>query len=220
MKLYYQEQARIDKLKIKERQTYIQNENQKSLQDFLRQAEASKVSKQTYTKDQANRILGLLQDHPVAGMENLSQYDPKKEVGFCFGRAAYLHLELLRHGVKPEDTAKIFALGNLKAFGSYWDFHVGVLLRGPKGQWWVIDNLAGEVLSLDQWMMKIKTFARNQKDPDLRFYFTDALKFHPALGAYSEENMKFPYYNRYFDDLMNWFQNNPISVRNGFQKGS
>lgn len=174
-------------------------------------------------QQQAQRVLDLTLANPVAGEEALLWFDPTLSIGFCFGRAAYAHLELLRRGVDPLSLGKLFAIGDLKAQGTHWDFHVTTVARAPDGQWWAVDPLQRRVMKAALWMREVEKLDRDPAQPQIRFYFTDAVKFQPHLGAYSSSELRQPLFRGYFEELARWFAvrkcratGQPGSGRSGF----
>lgn len=151
----------------------------------------------------ALEVFDSIASHPVVGDRAIdSKYDPDRKVGFCFGRAAYVHLELLKKGVHQRDIAKIFAIGRLKYGGAFWNFHMATMLRDEKNQWWVIDAVVGDVRPVESWIAKAKSFSSRPDVPTVRFYTTDARKFQPAYGEYSSENLFAPELVAFFGDLI------------------
>ncbi|MES3039127.1 MAG: hypothetical protein V4736_14565 [Bdellovibrionota bacterium] len=170
------------------------------------------------TKDQAELLHKLIQIHPITSESGTAKYDTKfRMIGYCFGRATYVHQELLRRGVDPASIAKMFALGGLYYKGAFWDFHVATLVKSTDGGWWAIDGLGTEVRKLDDWAKETLKLSMDPKNPTTRFYLSDAAKFHPTPGPYSEEKLYSKYYNGYFKDLSIWFQNNPLKPGESFK---
>lgn len=160
------------------------------------------------TRSQAQEILQSAFSHPVIGDSAAKKYDTYSETGFCFGRAAFVHLALLNMGVKPEHIAKVFVMGGLYREGVGWDYHVATTVLSSEGHWLVIDTLAGEVLSLQSWMKKVSEWDGNRVHPKLRFYFTEATKFLPLSGTYESARLASPIYKGYFVDLEKWYAKN------------
>ncbi len=171
-------------------------------------------------KQQAERLLSLVRNHPVVGPQAVDKYDSwDRNIGYCFGRAAFIHWELLRRGVAPEAIGKLFLVGNLKVdmkTGSFWEFHVATIVRDTDQGWWVIDPLVDKVLPILDWMNEMKPWAMDSKYPQIRFYFSDAIKMLPIPGAYSEKLLFFSAYKGYFKDLFKWFEENPVQSGDRF----
>jgi hypothetical protein len=181
----------------------LQEKNFLDLEIFLK-----KHSKKygTINKKQAEPILRSIKAHPVVGDSSADRYNTNKEVGYCFGRAAYVHFELLKAGVLDKNITKIFAMGGLYRDKVGWDYHMATAFQDVESNWWVIDNLTGnDLLSINDWMSKVSEWDGNLKEPRLRFYFTDAAKFQPILGSYSVKRFNLPIYHGYFKDLLNWY---------------
>lgn len=166
------------------------------------------------TQVQAQGLLDQMLRHPVVGDEATQRYDSNgDQAGFCFGRAAYLHAELLRRGVHPKSIGKIFAVGGLiQPGGGVWDFHVATVVRKSGGGWLAIDGLSPKPLELEAWTESILKMALFPSRPTLRFYFADAVKFLPIPGGYTAEKMDVPIYQGYFRDLRSWLTLHPLQT--------
>ena len=162
------------------------------------------------TKTQANEILKMFHDHPVISDLASLKYDtPSRQIGYCFGRATFVHWELLRRGIRPSSIGKLFAIGGLIYEESGWSFHVATAVRNTEGGWLVIDALQSEVLTPENWIQEVSKWSQDGENSKVRLYFTDPVKFRPTAGRYSEQNLNEPYYNGYFKDLKTWFQEHP-----------
>ena len=158
---------------------------------------------------QATEILNSIAPHPVIGDKVAFKYDPTHEIGFCFGRAAYVHIELLRRGISAQHIAKVFVMGGLYLDGIGWDFHVATIAQDESGTWWAIDSLFAAPLPLEDWMHEVSRWDANQKFPGLRFFFADALKFQALKGSYDSTHFYSEVYRKYFEDLTNWYTRDP-----------
>lgn len=156
---------------------------------------------------QADEILRSIAPHPVVGDKASLLYDPFREIGFCFGRAAYVHIELLRRGINPQHLAKVFVMGGLFVDGIGWDFHVATIAQDAAGVWWAMDSLFKVPLPLEDWMFEVAKWDANQLNPGLRFYFTDPLKFQALKGSYNSDHFNSEIYRKYFKDLTSWYTN-------------
>jgi hypothetical protein len=197
---------------------WFQQKNQDLIQDmnqFAKESDSPGIS-----REQAAQVLQLMQSHPVVGLRFAAKYDTwNQSIGYCFGRAAFTHWELLRRGVKPESIGKIFLIGDLKVdlnTGSFWNYHMATVVRDQAQSWWVIDPLVGEVMNVEQWMQAMKVWTFNPKSPRVRFYFSDANKMLPIPGVYTTEKLFFPAYKGYFRDLFIWFRKHPVSPKDRF----
>lgn len=175
----------------------IQSQNQTDLNKFFQASSKSKgISFATATE-----ILKSISVHPVIGQKAAFKYDPTNEIGFCFGRAAYVHLELLKLGVSPQAMAKIFVMGGIYVDNTAWDFHVATIVQDERGNWMVIDSLFESILPMSDWMFEVAKWDANRQFPMMRFYVTNAAKFQPMRGSYNTEHFHSPLYKRYFEDL-------------------
>lgn len=136
---------------------------------------------------------------PVVGLANVKTYDPNGQLGFCFGRAMYLHLDLLQRGVDKGSIFKAFVIGPMKYENIDWQFHVATVVRSTEGGWIVIDPEYRQVLSLEEWFKKNASLSTDKK---LRLYVTEAKKFGASAPAYTEPALQDPWYNGYFKDML------------------
>lgn len=169
------------------------------------------------TREQAQTILDKIPKHPIVSDKGSLKYDtPMRQIGYCFGKAAYAHIELLRHGVDAHAIAKIFVLGPLIHSGRGWDFHVTTIVQAREGGWWVIDGLEKKVVTLDDWRAKVLKLSQSPESPRIRFYFSDATKLNPTPGGYGPETLDLSYYKGFFRDLGKWFVKNPVKPEEVF----
>jgi len=157
------------------------------------------------TMEQAREIYNLTKNHPVVGLQAMDKYDPERVAGFCFGRAAFVHLELLRRGVKKEAIQKLFVIGEMKTQQITWQFHVTTIVRNEAGAWIAIDPFFSEIRTSEYWYDGMTKFAKNDK---LRLYITHPSKIGPSGWEYNvlPGGLKDPVYNRYFEDLFKSFK--------------
>jgi len=146
------------------------------------------------------KVFTTLVAHPVARVDAVTKYDKRGDVGFCFGRAMLVHSLLLKEGVRPEQIAKIFAVGKLLYKKQLWDFHMATLVRG-EGTWWVVDSLFDKILPHAEWMRRVALFGINREHPEARFFVTDPRKFQPAYAAYRAYDLREPELEEYFNAL-------------------
>jgi hypothetical protein len=170
-------------------------------------------------KAQAKVVLESIRKNPIVSDAGAKKYDVSgSAIGYCFGRAAFVHVELLRRSVDPKSIGKIFAIGPLTYQGAIWDFHVATVVRSTDGGWWAIDGMTDEVLKVEPWMKQVLRWSLDDENPILRFYFADASKFQPTPGTYSDEKLYDPLYRGYFKDLGQWFLNHPVKTEERFSK--
>lgn len=140
---------------------------------------------------------------------NLAYDHSEVRLGFCFGRATYVHLKLLGLGLQKESIQKIWAVGVMHASENgipvTWDFHVATMAYTLEMGWMVVDTYLGTVVKVAEWMNALQ---KVNPDGALRFYNTDASKFGLSLGAYSRTQMgldlprEVDWYKGYFQDMM------------------
>lgn len=163
------------------------------------------------TFGQAKAVIDYTLTHPVVGMKELKKYDPEGCFGFCFGRAMFIHMELLARGVNKDSIRKAYVVGEMEYGGITWQFHVATTVKGADGSWYVIDPEFDKVETVEEW------FAGNLElspDKKLRLYMTDANKFGASAPAYSPNGIAG--YNGYFSDAMKSFRERPTKQINKF----
>lgn len=150
--------------------------------------------------------------HPIAGIQALKKYDPEGHIGFCFGRALFVHLELLRRGVSKDSIKKVFVVGEMieGTLGSTevinWQFHVATAVRDTNGEWWVIDP-SYELMKIRDWYRYMRTMS---PDKTLSLFVTQTAKIGPSAWEYNTQpgGLLDSFYNDYFKDLFAYFKKN------------
>lgn len=168
------------------------------------------------TLEQAQKILKLTNSNPVTGWAGNAKYDPQGRLGFCFGRALYAHLELLRHGVADESIKKAFVVGPMKAGGIDWQFHVATLVKAKdQSGWYAIDTFLGKVVPADQWFANFEKYSTDGK---LRLYVTRPAKIGPSSWEYNIRpgGLFDSFYNEYFKELFKYFRAHPVAAQDKF----
>lgn len=146
-----------------------------------------------------------LTQNAVAKEQNAANYDPNGDLGFCFGRAMWVHHLLRKRQIAQGDIAKLFVVGKLSYRDLMWDFHVTTLVRAQDKTWWAIDSLYDKPLPAVEWMQRAQKLGANQKRPELFFAFTDPRKFQAGHGAYRVDDLKNPSLYPYFRSLFGAF---------------
>lgn len=143
-------------------------------------------------------------DHPVARYSSLKKYDPKGDIGFCFGRALAVQIEALKMGVAKENIKKIWIVGGMKSGSIDWGYHVSTIVRGSDQKWYTIDTNTEEPKLLVDWYQRLAN--RFENDGRLQLFVTDAKRFGPNGGAdtgpIQPGTVSSPFYNNYFKDLV------------------
>lgn len=154
----------------------------------------------------ARKLVDSIEKHPVVsswGSEKYQQKDVK--IGFCFGRAAYAHLMLLKLGVQNDSIKKMWAVGPMTTGSTDWQFHVTTIVRRDDGEWITIDDFVGEPMTVKEWIQEVKAL---NPQKNLRFYFSEPEKFSVALRKYDRIQLGLDlskqqdWYKGYFQDLM------------------
>lgn len=166
----------------------------------------------------ATALLRAMQTHPVIGYTASAKYDrPDVGIGYCFGRATYAHLMLLKMGVQKESIMKIWAAGEMKGANHSWAFHVATITFTPEMGWVAIDTNHNTPITAEQWMT---TYQKQSTDQKLRFYVTPAEKFSFEIGKYDRVQLGLDlqreqdWYQHYFVDLMRAVrETDPVSLK-------
>jgi hypothetical protein len=189
----------------------IQASNAKVLEN-LDQLPKRQSYKALSLKD-AESLIQQMTESPFVQNEN--RYSRKEvEMGYCFGRATFMHLHALKLGYKKEQIKKIWVVGPMEADNINWGYHVATIIRSPKGKWFVIDNEVGTPLTPKEWFAH---FLPASTDGKLQVFVTEAEKLFPVAGKYSRFEMgldmqrRQDYYRGYFKDLVKGFRNTPAN---------
>lgn len=147
--------------------------------------------------------------HPVVSLYQYNKYDPKNQgIGFCFGRAMYVNVDLAYRGIDRDSVKKAFVVGSMSTGdGNTWGWHVTTIAQSKdvngQEEWLAIDPITG-VKTLTEWYLEM--YNDLSTDKLLKLYITEAGKFGPNGARYEEEHLKDKFYNNYFTDMMNWFR--------------
>lgn len=182
-------------------QRQVQGDSLKEISHLVNSATHSIDRQNGISLQQAEKIYRMILNHPVVSPHMEPLYDPEDKVGFCFGRAMFVHLELLARGVNRNDIRKAFVVGPLFAEDISWSFHVATAVKGVNGKWWVIDSPPfGEgVVDLEAWYKHQLTFS---KDGKLRLFMTNPQQFTPTDLKYNRETLLSDSYRKYFDHML------------------
>lgn len=161
------------------------------------------------------RVVADAHNHPVVSLWKYSKYDPENRgIGFCFGRAMFIHLDLYYRGFDRDSIRKAFVVGPMKTpDGGSWGWHVTTIAQSldSKGRrvWLALDpifdrNSKGKIPTLQEWYQEM--YGKYSTDKKLKLYVTEAGKFGPSPSPYDAKSIKQPFYNNYFKDMMDWFE--------------
>jgi len=152
-------------------------------------------------------------ENPVVNPSS-SKYDQKDvSIGYCFGRATFVHMMLLKMGVQKESIQKIWAVGPMKAGGIMWQFHVATMAYTTQG-WTVIDSNHYQPMPVRDWIAHYGSQTENGK---IRFYATDAGKFAFEIGKYTRTQLGLDmpaerdWYKHYFKDMFDWLKTKRVT---------
>jgi len=175
------------------------------------------------SREEAQDVLDdLVKADVIANIDSV--YDPDGSIGFCFGKAAWVHLELLRRGLNKRAIKKSFLIGTMKAGPIYWQFHVATIVKAEGDGWWVIDKNVYEdgkkdkphVVSLSEWF---KYWKVDSTDGNLRLYVTRPQKIGASSWEYNIRpgGLFHSSYNGFFKDMFRAFKDFPIRVEKSFK---
>lgn len=103
--------------------------------------------------EEARAIHVAVQQHPVARLSALPQFDPTRRVGFCFGRAHAAFFEARRRCVDERSLRKFFLVGELVTPSRRWDFHSTLGIAGDNSEgWWAIDPILSAPVLPSEWL--------------------------------------------------------------------
>lgn len=162
----------------------------------------------------ANMLLQQIHSNPVVKPMNAKYDQPGTSIGYCFGRATFVHMMLLKLGVQKKSIQKIFAVGPMKAGGIMWQFHVATLTFVEGMGWTVIDSNHYQPMPVREWMAH---YYKQAEDGKVRFYATDASKFTFELGKYSRVQLGVDmtadrdWYKNYFKDMFTWMKDKQVT---------
>ena len=160
--------------------------------------------------EQAQQLVMDMGRHPVVGYNQALKYDPESRIGFCFGKAIFAHLELLRRGVSKEAIKKAFIVGPLYSAGINWQFHVATIVRAnDRNGWYALDAFIGRPVPLEEWLQRFQSYSLDGK---ARMYITNPEKIGPSAWEYNKRpyGLGDGFYNNYFNDMFHFFKQNPI----------
>lgn len=162
----------------------------------------------------AKMLLQEIYKNPVVKPMSDKYDQPGTSIGYCFGRATFVHMMLLKLGVQKKSIQKIFAVGPMKAGGIMWQFHVATMTYVEGLGWMVIDSNHMNPLPVRDWMAH---YYKQAADGKVRFYATDASKFTFELGKYSRVQLGLDmpaerdWYRHYFKDMFIWMRDKKVT---------
>lgn len=190
--------------------------NQELIKEINNFHPPSRTRREGVTYQQAQYLIDKIAANRVTSFEFSDKYDATGEIGFCFGRALYVHLELLRHGVSKNAIKKAFLVGEMRSEGVDWRFHVTTVVKATdENGWYALDAIIGAPVFLEDWYSAFKSTALNE---NLRLFITEPSKFGPSAREYNrqESSLFDEYYNGYFRDMFQFFRDNHLSPEEKF----
>jgi hypothetical protein len=158
------------------------------------------------TVSDAQKLIMASRNSNVTRFESRDKYKQEQaDIGFCFGRATFMHLLLLKMGVQKESILKAWVVGPQQTPGIMWDFHVATLAFVKDKGWMVIDPNLLEPQTLQAWYDRSNAQSTDKK---MRIYITEPNKFGVDAGKYTrvqmglDLNRETDWYKNYFVDMM------------------
>jgi hypothetical protein len=150
---------------------------------FLELQVDSKSSANQLSVSQSRSVHRWAVTHPVVKLSELSKYDPSGAIGFCFGRAMAVNLQVRQLGLSKNSVKKLFVIGDLRSgTAPEWRFHVTTLVKNSQGGWTAIDPILNAPMSANNWIQKVKaTWDKNNK---AFFYLTSADAVLPDIRTF------------------------------------
>ncbi len=160
--------------------------------------------------DEARDVKYAAMNNPVVASHQTSKYDPNnKGIGFCFGRAMFVNIDLAFRKFDRDSIKKAFVIGSMETpDGASWGWHVTTIVKSinRRGQvkWLAIDPIVNSIVTVKQWYEEM--YQNYSTDKKLRLYITEAGKFGPSAGSYHHKSLTNKFYNNYFTDMLDWFK--------------
>jgi hypothetical protein len=190
--------------------TLEQNQNKniatlKTLQQYTPPIVENRLS--SITVEQAAQLIKVTRNHEVAGYPGDRAYErpSPNTIGYCFGRATYTHLMLLKMGVQKESIRKVWVVGSMLEGKVIWEYHVATAVYTKEKGWVVLDTEFSYAITIEDWVNHSKAQNTNE---NFRFYVTPAEKFNFTLGKYTRIQMGLnlpaeqDWYKNYFVELL------------------
>lgn len=156
------------------------------------------------------RALEVLKSNEVVGSAAKTKYAREdREIGYCFGRALFLHLLLRKMGLQENSIQKLWIVGPQKSEieNVTWGFHVATAAYVKGYGWMAIDTNTFRIQPIEHWY---RAFSQQSTDGKPRFYVTPATRFSVSIPRYSRVQLGLDlpvaedFYRHYFVDTMKW----------------
>jgi len=201
----------VQSLSLKEYQDFVDMEVNSPELNYHYNVDSNKP--QFLSVQQASKALQAASINPVVSLYQYNKYDPREQgIGFCFGRAMFVDLYLAINNVNRGSIKKAFVVGSMTSGGSQWGWHVTTIVQSQNkaGEevWLAVDPIVGRVLEVTAWY---KEMVKMSDDGKLRLYIAEAGKFSQGPHRYDYRQFNHPHYNKYFIDMLKWFEKNDVS---------
>lgn len=197
--------ARIRHLTTRE----ISKLNSKTVHDFEAyrpEFVPSRTRGSAVSYSQLQQLLKILKVHPVVGPEAREKYKRDcSEIGYCFGRATFLHLALLKMGLQKNSIRKVWTVGAQEnPDGKDWGYHVATAAFVKGYGWLVVDTNTFKIQPIRLWF---NHFDERSRDGKTMLFVTKAERFGVSLEKYDRVQMGLDlkreedWFQHYFVDL-------------------
>ena len=187
----------------------IKRLNQKTLQEIENyQPEFESGKAQFIPINEAANLVTATINHSVVGNTAAEKYNQEgRAIGYCFGRATFIHLMLLKMGLQKSSIKKIWAVGPMQTDDPkvVWQFHVATMAYSREDGWVVLDSDLLKPQRVELWM---RGLSEKNKDGKLRFYATEPRQFALNFSGYDRTQLGLnslreqDWYRGYFQDLI------------------
>lgn len=153
-------------------------------------------------------LLEVVEKHSVVSPENKGKYQQEDvDIGYCFGRAAYLHLLMLKMGLAKQSIVKLWAVGPQAnpSGDKNWGFHVATATYVRGYGWMTIDTNSFKIQPIRHW---IQGNLDRSVDGKMQIYVTSAERFGLNVPKYDRLQMGLDitreqdWYRGYFKDML------------------
>ena len=163
-----------------------------------------------------SRVLKILKGEKYFANQAEANYEREVcNIGYCFGRASFIHFILLKMGLQKESVRKIWLLGKHQLLGQEfeWDNHVATVVYTKEKGWVVVDSMYEKPQRLQDWAASQLSHSTDER---ARIYITTADKFSVDLGRYDRVNLGLTlsreedWYQHYFVDQLKFIRENSL----------
>lgn len=92
------------------------------------------------TFKEAQDVLTSIQSSTASPLLSFNYEKQTDKIGYCFGRAMYFHIALLKNKVHKSAIKKVWIIGPMKYKQDNWNFHVATLVKLEDQKWYALDT--------------------------------------------------------------------------------